>query len=244
MYDCSGAAIIVDAFNNFAAQRKQEYERKKNSGSRTGQNLPEPLAECIQLAACSATESLPTNPDLPADIFTCTSPIGHMLGSWLHLACLTTPMETALRWIFTTQHHKMLPRVTLDMIEKLPGIDTRLAVNLLTMYPGQVNDRRTMRGQLNWIFTAITDTIAWNVLPSDLFHKLFRNDLLVAALFRNFLLAVSDLLNVPPVIDWKQERVMRSANCTPVSSPKLPPTHDHPLWLVSCFRLASTTSHC
>lgn len=31
--------------------------------------------------------------------------------------------------------------------------------------PGQLNDRRTMLGELNWIFTAITDTIAWNVLP-------------------------------------------------------------------------------
>ncbi len=31
--------------------------------------------------------------------------------------------------------------------------------------PGQLNDRRTMLGELNWIFTAITDTIAWNTLP-------------------------------------------------------------------------------
>lgn len=48
-----------------------------------------------------------------------------------------------------------------------------------------------MKGQLNWIFTAITDTIAWNILPAELFHRIFRNDLLAAALFRNFLLAVS-----------------------------------------------------
>lgn len=31
--------------------------------------------------------------------------------------------------------------------------------------PGQLSDRRTMLGELNWIFTAITDTIAWNTLP-------------------------------------------------------------------------------
>lgn len=31
--------------------------------------------------------------------------------------------------------------------------------------PGRLNDRRTPLGELNWIFTAITDTIAWNVLP-------------------------------------------------------------------------------
>ena len=51
------------------------------------------------------------------------------------------------------------------------------------------------------MFTAITDTIAWNVLPRALFQKLFRQDLLVASLFRNFLLA---------------ERIMRAANCNPV----------------------------
>lgn len=50
-------------------------------------------------------------------------------------------------------------------------------------------------GELNWIFTAITDTIAWNVLPQKLFQRLFREDLLLASLFRNYLLA---------------ERIMRS----------------------------------
>lgn len=90
-------------------------------------------------------------------------------------------------------------------------------------------------GELNWIFTAITDTIAWNTLPRHLFQKLFRcqlrpilvvdlqtvllsalrQDLLVASLFRNFLLA---------------ERVMRACNCTPVSDPPLPSAVEHPLW--------------
>ena len=54
-------------------------------------------------------------------------------------------------------------------------------------------------------------------VTADLFQKLFRQDLLVASLFRNFLLA---------------ERIMRSYNCTPVSSPKLPPTFQHPMWSV------------
>lgn len=78
-----------------------------------------------------------------------------------------------------------------------------------------MTDRRTMLGELNWIFTAITDTIAWNTLPRDLFQRLFRQDLLVASLFRNFLLA---------------ERILRSYDCTPVSCPRLPPTYQHPMW--------------
>lgn len=36
---------------------------------------------------------------------------------------------------------------------------------ILSRIPGRLNDRRTPLGELNWIFTAITDTIAWNVLP-------------------------------------------------------------------------------
>jgi hypothetical protein len=40
--------------------------------------------------------------------------------------------------------------------------------------PGKLQDRKTALGELNWIFTAITDTIAWNTLPSSLFQRLFR----------------------------------------------------------------------
>ncbi|KMU88134.1 WD repeat-containing protein mip1 [Coccidioides immitis H538.4] len=81
--------------------------------------------------------------------------------------------------------------------------------------PGRLQDRRSPLGELNWIFTAITDTIAWNTLPRALFKKLFRQDLMVAALFRNFLLS---------------ERIMRTHECRPISSPELPETHTHPLW--------------
>lgn len=37
-----------------------------------------------------------------------------------------------------------------------------------------MNDRRTILGELNWIFTAITDTIAWTSFPPETFQKLFR----------------------------------------------------------------------
>ncbi|XP_014497712.1 regulatory-associated protein of TOR 1 [Vigna radiata var. radiata] len=113
-------------------------------------------------------------------------------------SCLTTPIKMALRWFCT----RSLLRESLDY-------------SLIDKIPGRPNDRKTLLGELNWIFTAVTDTIAWNVLPHDLFQRLFRQDLLVASLFRNFLLA---------------ERIMRSANCSPVSHPMLPPTHQHHMW--------------
>ncbi|CAM6047767.1 unnamed protein product, partial [Sphagnum compactum] len=111
-------------------------------------------------------------------------------------SCLTTPIKIALRWFCP---RSLLP-LDADLIDKIPGRQT---------------DRKTPLGELNWIFTAITDTIAWNVLPRELFQRLFRQDLLVASLFRNFLLA---------------ERIMRAANCSPLSYPRLPPTHQHPMW--------------
>eukprot|EP00039_Didymoeca_costata_P008263 m.109666 g.109666 ORF g.109666 m.109666 type:complete len:1325 (+) comp14009_c0_seq1:230-4204(+) len=181
VYDCNGAGSIVRCFNSFAEQRVKEQEQSGMSHSPTF----ETFHECIQLGACEEGETLPTNPDLPADLFT---------------SCLTTPIETALCWAYATGKKHLLVRLRPEMVRQVPG---------------QISDRRTMLGQLNWIFTAITDSIAWNVFPADLFQKLFRNDLLVAALFRNFLLA---------------DRILRSCNCTPISSPKLPNTHNHPLW--------------
>jgi regulatory associated protein of mTOR len=71
-------------------------------------------------------------------------------------SCLTTPIKMALRWFCT---HTILTGITMDMIDKIPG---------------HLNSRRTPLGELNWIFTAVTDTIAWNVLPRELFQKLFR----------------------------------------------------------------------
>ena len=50
--------------------------------------------------------------------------------------------------------------------------------------PGQLQDRRTPLGELNWTLTAVTDTIAWTVLPRALFRRFFRDDLMVAALAR------------------------------------------------------------
>lgn len=81
--------------------------------------------------------------------------------------------------------------------------------------PGKDGDRKTPRGELNWLFTAVTDTIAWNVLSPTMFQKLFRQDLLVASLFRNFLLA---------------KRIMKSLNCNPVSLPPIPDCTSHPMW--------------
>ena len=56
--------------------------------------------DSIQLAACRPTETLPMNPDLPADVFT---------------ACLTTPIEMSLRWV-VMRNPLLNANITLDMV--------------------------------------------------------------------------------------------------------------------------------
>ncbi|OAG06716.1 WD repeat-containing protein-like protein mip1 [Paraphaeosphaeria sporulosa] len=180
VYDCSDAGLIISNFLRFAEKHQLEFEEAQ----RRDPNVEVvDFHDCIHLAACREKESLPTNPDLPADVFT---------------SCLTDPITMAVK--FFILQNPLPSNVTL-----------RDAHNI----PGKVSERRTPIGELNWIFTAITDTIAWNSLSKPLFKKLFRQDLMVAALFRNYLLA---------------QRVMRAYHCNPVSHPEIPQTHDHPLW--------------
>ena len=123
-------------------------------------------------------------------------------------ACLTTPLRMALRFACR------------NALLYAPGgaIDT---------LPGALSDRRSPLGELNWIFTAVTDSIAWDMLPRALFRRLFRQDLLLASLFRNFLIA---------------QRVMARAGLYPVSAPALPPMHRHPLW--EAFDLVTEAAIC
>ncbi|XP_075502359.1 regulatory-associated protein of TOR 1-like isoform X2 [Primulina tabacum] len=155
----------------------------------------------IELQECSTSSSGPSMRDcilLAACEAHETLPQSVEFPADIFTSCLTTPIKMALRWFCT----RSLLHESFDysLIDKIPGRQT---------------DRKTLLGELNWIFTAVTDTIAWNVLPRELFQKLFRQDLLVASMFRNFLLA---------------ERIMRSANCSPISYPVLPPTHQHHMW--------------
>lgn len=180
VYDCADAGTIIHNFNRFIERHEAENAeiRQRDPSAQVMD-----YSDCIQLGACAMKESLPTNPHLPADLFT---------------SCLTTPIDISLRF-FVLQSTLPSP-ITIEDAAKIPG---------------RLQDRRSPLGELNWIFTAITDTIAWNTLPPAVFRRLFRQDLMVAALFRNFLLS---------------QRIMRVYQCHPQSSPVLPETYRHPLW--------------
>lgn len=203
--DCSGAGVLMPFFTSTlhhghdsattigasGVSSSMPYNRSLNMGDTTSDPSSvvdatwPAIRDTIVLCPTSQGEWLPLNPEFPADIFT---------------SCLTTPIPIALRWFI---HQTPLSTQGLNP-------DT-----IIDAIPGKLADRKTPLGELNWIFTAITDTIAWNVLPSALFQRLFRQDLLVASMFRNFLLA---------------DRILRSLNCSPMSNPELPSTCHHPLW--------------
>ena len=180
IYDVSKAGNLLDNFERFIDKHNAENAEIKERDANAV--LPH-YSNNIQLAACGATERLPTNPELPGDLFT---------------SCLTTPIDISLRC-----HVLGNP------------LPSSLRLKDLMRIPGRSTERRSPMGELNWILTAVTDTIAWNVLPSGLFKELFRQDLMVAALFRNFLVA---------------QRIMRTYGCHPQSTPAIPALHEHPLW--------------
>ncbi|ODV85686.1 hypothetical protein CANARDRAFT_232451 [[Candida] arabinofermentans NRRL YB-2248] len=185
--DASAAGNVIENNKKFIQKRIDD-----EANQRGDVNAPSPVGsyiESIQLGACRSNETLPLNPELPADLFTC---------------CLTSPIEMSVKWFVLSS-----PLSRHGYYEILKNKDGEIVI------PGKLTDRRTPLGELNWIFTAITDTIAWTSLSRPLFKKLFRQDLMVAALFRNFLLA---------------KKIMPSAGCHPISDPPLPDINDHPIW--------------
>ncbi|KAA6383035.1 MAG: putative Regulatory-associated protein of TOR 1, partial [Streblomastix strix] len=114
-------------------------------------------------------------------------------------SCLTTPVVmAALRFIRRTRNFSM--QHTEALLEQLRN---------------EQDCKSSIAYNLNWILTTITDTIAYNSFPKQIFLGLFRDDNLLANTMRHFMLA---------------QRVLRLWGCNPVSFPPLPPTHSHPLW--------------
>jgi regulator-associated protein of mTOR len=141
----------------------------------------------IALGATSTGERLPVPGVFPADVFT---------------ACLTRPLAMA---------------VQLSM-QRSARSDNRYCsrgADILSRLTGTLSERRSPLGELNWVLTGITDAIAWALLPQPFFSRLFRQDVTLSAVLRNFVLA---------------SRVMWHLQCYVVSEPRLPACHEHPLW--------------
>jgi regulator-associated protein of mTOR len=68
--------------------------------------------------------------------------------------CLTSPIGMALRYFVMS--HDLSYDISNDMLIQLPG---------------DLKDRRIPWGELNWIFTAITDTITWTTFSRATFTR-------------------------------------------------------------------------
>lgn len=208
VWDASSAGNVVVNFKRLQERKAEEDAARANRGDREGRDRDRASGSASTSSSAKKTADQANNeePHFPLresiHLAACgpdeVLPMNPDLPADLFTCCLTSPIEISLRW-FVLQN----------------PLPSKLNVDMVMNIPGRLQDRRTPLGELNWIFTAITDTIAWTVLPRTIFRRLFRDDLMVAALLRNFLLA---------------ERIMRFYHCTPMSHPKLPPTHNHPLW--------------
>ncbi|GAA6056875.1 hypothetical protein JCM3770_005122 [Rhodotorula araucariae] len=198
VWDCSAAGNIVSKVQEFSTKRDAELQREAAAAASAPPGAVGPDGQPVNQGPQIPNVPFRDTIQLGACLAHEQLPMNPDLPADLFTCCLTSPIEIALR--FFLLRNPLKSNLDLDMLLKIPG---------------KLNDRRTPLGELNWIFTAVTDTIAWNCLPRDLFQKLFRHDLVVAALFRGFLLA---------------ERIMRFYECTPISVPALPQTHNHPLW--------------
>jgi regulator-associated protein of mTOR len=210
VYDCSNAGHIVRAFLRFAQQRDREQNNNylKSQGANNSRDSEEYYntnskgLTKSELSNSNSSENGPPPMSECIQFAACEAdevlPSHPYYPADLFTSCLTTPIEVALR--LYSLHNPLIKNISVEMVLKLPG---------------RLSDRRTPLGELNWILTSITDTIAWDVIPSSLFQKLFRQDLMVAALFRNFLLA---------------DRIFRGLKLHPISVPTLPKTNQHSMW--------------
>ena len=157
-----------------ALEQQQQQQQQAAAGRRVVGDDDDPIIttmdeaashwvrDTVVLCPTSEDEWLPMNPEYPADIFT---------------SCLTTPIQMALRWFVRNN------RISMGVLfgddgggggsasgnqnqngPTLGNDGPDIAVDAI---PGQANDRKTPLGELNWIFTSVTDSIAWNGTCAD-----------------------------------------------------------------------------
>ncbi|KAG7108391.1 Target of rapamycin complex 1 subunit mip1 like protein [Verticillium longisporum] len=116
VWDCSEAGNILNNYHRFVEKHEQEEDEQAARDSNYEKTAFQPY---IHLAACGVKENLPTNPLLPADLFT---------------ACLTTPIEMAL-WFFVLQN-PLKTNCTPEQAKKLPALfrNFLLAQRVMSVY--------------------------------------------------------------------------------------------------------------
>ncbi|PIC32995.1 hypothetical protein B9Z55_013134 [Caenorhabditis nigoni] len=205
IWETHSAETILQNYRRFGDDQKISWQSRFDRWQEEQRNLP-PISSKMNDADAAEALGFPEKyPKYNDCIHLAACSAGQYLPmsnphlpADLFTSCLTTPIRTSLA--FHLSHS--------DRRDEYPE-------NILDMIPGNLAERRTVLGELNWIFTAITDTIAFTSIDRDCFQRLFRQDLLLATLFRSFLLA---------------QRVLSKFDVQPVSQPALKDTSRHDLW--------------
>jgi regulator-associated protein of mTOR len=153
--DCPHAGRVVRALAEHVAAsphspQGQGAQGQGPRGQGQGQGDVGGSWPLIALGATHADERLPCSSSFPADVFT---------------ACLTRPLEMALRLASQSVLRRGAAHYTYGAADP---------AGLVGAIPGTLADRRSPLGELNWVLTAVADSIAWQLLPQPLFRRLFR----------------------------------------------------------------------
>lgn len=107
IWDCSAAGNIVSKMEEVSRERAEEAAKplfNKHGQPTANPGARIPWKDTLQLGACAANQTLPMNPDLPADLFT---------------SCLTSPIEIALR--FFILRNPLKAEYHLNLAFHIPG---------------------------------------------------------------------------------------------------------------------------
>ncbi|KAF4717117.1 hypothetical protein FOZ63_013416 [Perkinsus olseni] len=119
--------------------------------------------------------------------------LGPTLPSQLLTACLTAPLKTSLQFLcsgfYGPSSTCLLGLDSEDIQAKLELLLSRLGETTVSEDgPNETRSSAVFR-QLNSVFTSIMNSIAWSTLSAESYETLFRKDVVLASLFRNYLLA-------------------------------------------------------
>lgn len=133
--------------------------------------------------------------DMPNDFFSC---------------CMTTPVKALIAYFY--QHWFKLP---LPDSGNLTDSYYPESFCFLDFLPGYIEKRNTPLGALHWTIQGILGQIALERFDSKLYKKCFRQDVSVAILFRNYMVA---------------QKLYKMLYCEVSSLPDIPDVTDHKLW--------------
>lgn len=227
LWDCDNAGRLID----FAVAHGRARDRDLLLSQPDSDSLNPHGQRDFHFGACGAHQTLPVADGLPRDVFT---------------SCMVSPVLMAMRFHHHGDEMRHASRVTTTA--------SKFTNKLLLSIPGEIGDLSSVSGrcrkssaltpadmpqplgEVDWLLTVVTETIAWEITHDGLFRTLFRQDDALRDLGKGYILSQVPAMHVVGrsrvLTSCFRQRVMRALDCTPVSYPSIPSGHLHPLWRI------------